>query len=53
MAVARQNNWNLVRLDDYGHGLYNLVDDLGETVDYSIENEEQFNKMVQSQTVGK
>ncbi len=48
MAATRENNWKLIRLDNYGYRLYNLEDDLGETLDHSIENKEQFNKMVQS-----
>jgi len=33
MAAVRQGDYKLIRLDDYGYRLYNLEDDLGESVD--------------------
>ncbi len=48
MAAARENNWKLIRLDGFGYRLYNLENDLGETVDHSVDSEEQFKTMIDS-----
>jgi arylsulfatase A-like enzyme len=45
MAAIRHEEFKLIRLDNYGYRLYNLADDLGESVDLSVSNPDKFNEL--------
>ncbi|WP_319268462.1 sulfatase-like hydrolase/transferase [uncultured Draconibacterium sp.] len=42
MAGARHNDFKLIRLDDYGYRMYNLGNDLGESIDIRENHPEEF-----------
>lgn len=45
MAAAREGNYKLIRLDGYGSRMYNLENDLGETIDLHENQSEKFNEL--------
>ncbi|MDX1639674.1 MAG: sulfatase-like hydrolase/transferase [Balneolaceae bacterium] len=44
-AAMRDGKWKLIRLRDYGYRLYNLDQNIGETVHFSESNPTQFEQM--------
>lgn len=48
MAAVRDGDFKLIRLDEYGYRLYNLAEDLGETIDLTTINSDKLNELKNS-----
>jgi arylsulfatase A-like enzyme len=48
MAAVRDGGFKLIRLDEYGYRMYNLTNDLGETVDLTTSDPTKLNELKSS-----